>query len=117
MVDSKQHWEDLEKDINGEPVTLGRYTSDTYTNDPRRIAFIAARYKFVAKMLAERESVMEIGCGDGFGAPIVADAVNRLICTDINAPMLDDIRSRLSFIKNASFEYMDFREGPYAPPR
>lgn len=36
------------------------------------------RYKFVSKMLAGLDHVLEIGCGDGFGARIVAQAVNRV---------------------------------------
>ncbi|NQU61392.1 MAG: class I SAM-dependent methyltransferase [Rhodospirillales bacterium] len=116
MTDSKKHWQDLEKDVGGEPVTLGRYMSHTYANDPKRIAFVAARYKFAAKMLDGCKTAIEVGCGDGFGAPIVADAVGALIGTDINEDMLADIRGRLSFVENASFEYVDFREGPYSKP-
>lgn len=116
MADSKKHWQDLEKDVGGEPVNLGRYISNTYANDPKRIAFVASRYKFAAKMLDDRKTAIEVGCGDGFGAPIVAAAVDSLVCTDINEAMLEDIRMRLSFVENASFEYVDFRDNPYPTP-
>lgn len=43
-----------------------------YRNDPKMLVFMAVRYKFVAKMLSGLGSVIEVGCGDGFGAPIVA---------------------------------------------
>ena len=30
-----------------------------------------ARYKFVSKMFAGRQNVLELGCGDAFNAPIL----------------------------------------------
>lgn len=114
MEDSRKLWESIDGKITGKPVELGRYTSDDYVNDPRHLAFVASRYKFVAKMLDGRGSVIEVGCGDGFGAPLVAGVVKELICTDINPPMLEDIKRRHHFVKNASFEFHDFREKRYS---
>ena len=84
MSDSKTLWIGIDGDIRAEAVSLGRYTSDDYINDPKHVAFVASRYKFVAKMLDGLGSVLEIGCGDGFGAPFVTSAVSNLICTDID---------------------------------
>ena len=98
------------------PIELGRYASDEYSTDPKHLAFVASRYKFIAKMLAGKGTVLEIGCGDGFGAPIVADAVDKLVLTDVNAPMLDDVARRQHFVKNLACEYFDFREKPRTPP-
>ena len=36
------------------------------------MAFVLSRYKFLAKMLNDKTNVLEVGCGDGFGAPIIA---------------------------------------------
>lgn len=115
MSDSKSLWIGIDGDIRADAVSLGRYTSDDYINDPKHVAFVASRYKFVAKMLDGLESAIEIGCGDGFGAPFVASEVKNLICTDINEPMLADIRKRHARLGNAKFEYFDFRAKPYAP--
>lgn len=111
--DSVKLWEAVDRRIHCDGVTLGRYISDDYLNDPKRIAFVASRYKFCAKVLGGLETVIEIGCGDGFGAPIVADGVGRLICTDINPSMLEDVRKRHAFLKNTAYEFFEFREGPY----
>jgi cyclopropane fatty-acyl-phospholipid synthase-like methyltransferase len=113
--DSAELWKSIDRQIQSEPVELGRYTSDDYMNDIKHIAFVASRYKFCAKMLEGRETVMEIGCGDGFGAPFVASVVKKLICTDINPPLLDDIRRRHGFLKNTSYEFFEFRENAYRP--
>jgi len=59
------------------PVELGPMTGDTWRNDPRRLTFLLARYKFVSKMLAGKSSVLEIGCGDGFGMRLVLQTVSR----------------------------------------
>jgi 2-polyprenyl-3-methyl-5-hydroxy-6-metoxy-1,4-benzoquinol methylase len=115
MSDSKALWIGIDGDIRAEAVSLGRYTSDDYINDPKHVAFVASRYKFVAKMLDGLGTVLEIGCGDGFGAPFVASAVSNLICTDINEPLLADIRKRHTRLKNARFDYFDFRAKPYSP--
>ena len=116
MSDSKKLWEEVDGEIKAEPIELGRYASDDYANDPKHFAFVTSRYKFASKMLGGMDSGMEVGCGDGFGAPIVADGVNRLICTDINEPLLRDIERRhKSFVPNATYEYFDFREAAYEP--
>jgi 2-polyprenyl-3-methyl-5-hydroxy-6-metoxy-1,4-benzoquinol methylase len=115
MDDSKKLWESIDKKIQCDPVELGRYTSDDYIHNAKHIAFVAARYKFCAKMLEGMDTVIEIGCGDGFGAPFVASVVRRLICTDINLPLLEDIRQRHKFLKNTTYEYFDFREKAYMP--
>lgn len=115
MSDSKTLWESIDAQIKSDPVELGRYTSDDYINNAKHLTFVASRYKFVAKMLEGAGTAIEIGCGDGFGAPLVASTVGRLVCTDINGPMLKDIERRLKFVKNLSCEFNDFRAKPYAP--
>ena len=52
---------------------LGRFglmSSQVWGEDPKRILFLLARYKFVAKMLAGCERVLEIGCADAFGTGV-----------------------------------------------
>jgi len=114
-TDSKALWLDVHGDIPDERITLGRASSNAYRTDPKMIGFMAARYKFVAKMLEGVESALEVGCGDGFGAPVVAQAVGKLVCTDIDEDTLADNKRRLSFVQNVSFEYFDFRRHPYRP--
>ncbi len=111
--DSVRLWESIDEKIKGEAVKLGRYTSDDYINNPKHIAFVASRYKFCAKILEGLGTVIEVGCGDGFGAPFVASAVERLICTDINPPLLKDSARRHKALKNTSWKFFDFREGSY----
>lgn len=66
------------------PVTLGPMTGATYRWNPRRLGMMLARYKFVAKMLYGAGDVAEIGCSDGFAAPIVGQEVHRLMLYDFD---------------------------------
>jgi len=57
------------------PVVLGPHTSQAWRADPRRFPIVLARYKVVAKLLAGKQSALEVGCGDGFNARIVLQSV------------------------------------------
>jgi 2-polyprenyl-3-methyl-5-hydroxy-6-metoxy-1,4-benzoquinol methylase len=113
MTDSKELWLQVHGEIPEKRVTLGRASSNALISDPKMIGFMAARYKLVAKLLEGCASALEAGCGDGFGAPVVAQSVGRLICTDIDETTLADNAKRLGFVANVKFEYFDFRASAY----
>ena len=73
---------------------LGLLKNWEWHDDPRRLMFSMARYKFVAKMLAGRSRVLEVGCGDAFCAPIVRQAVSHLTVSDFDPVYIEDARSR-----------------------
>jgi cyclopropane fatty-acyl-phospholipid synthase-like methyltransferase len=114
MADSKSLWLQVHGEIPDARVTLGRASSNAYATDPKMLGFMAARYKFVAKMVEGSDTALEAGCGDGFGAPVVAQAVGQLVCTDIDESTLQDNAARLAFLRNASFEYFDLRRTRYS---
>jgi len=113
MVDSKTHWLGLRSKLKKYDVRLGTASAQDYVQDPKHLSFAICRYKFAAKMLVGMGHVIEVGCGDGFGAPLVAQGVRELICTDIDEEQLRDNRARLAVFKNINFEYYDFRENAY----
>jgi 2-polyprenyl-3-methyl-5-hydroxy-6-metoxy-1,4-benzoquinol methylase len=86
-------------ELNADVVaTLGKYGNQhlgvvaTYNwiDDPKRMGFSLAKYKFVSKMLDGTKKVLEVGCADGFASRIVAQSVTNLFCTDL---VSDVIRS------------------------
>ena len=95
-------------------VSLGLLKSREWIEDPRRFLFSLARYKFVAKMLSGRQNVLEVGCGDAFGAPIVLQEVARLTVTDFDPEFIADAQAR----QTAKYPYVavthDFLEGTLA---
>src|SRR5262245_32234063 len=69
---------------------LGIMSNQRWHDDPRGLLFILARYKFVAKMLAGRDEVVEIGCADAFGTRIVQQEVGAVTATDFDPVFIDD---------------------------
>jgi 2-polyprenyl-3-methyl-5-hydroxy-6-metoxy-1,4-benzoquinol methylase len=66
------------------PVLLGPTASHLWRSDPRHLGFLLARYKFCAKMLAGKSSVLEVGCGDGFGSRVVLQEVGSVHGVDFD---------------------------------
>jgi 2-polyprenyl-3-methyl-5-hydroxy-6-metoxy-1,4-benzoquinol methylase len=76
--------------------TLGVMNNAVWHEDPKRLVFTLARYKFVAKMLTGKKRVAEIGCGDGFGSRIVRQEVGSLLITDYDSYFIDKFRENAS---------------------
>ena len=70
---------------------LGLMTNQVWFDDPRRLAFVLARYKFVAKMLSGRRRVAELGCGDAFGSRIVLQEIEKLSVFDFDPVFIADV--------------------------
>jgi 2-polyprenyl-3-methyl-5-hydroxy-6-metoxy-1,4-benzoquinol methylase len=69
-------------------------TNQVWYDDPRRLTFLLARYKFVAKMLSGCGNVGEVGCGDAFGSRIVLQEVPDVTVYDFDPVFIEDIRER-----------------------
>jgi 2-polyprenyl-3-methyl-5-hydroxy-6-metoxy-1,4-benzoquinol methylase len=91
---------------------LGIEKNANWHNDPRRLAFVLSRYKFVAKMLSGRARVLEVGCGDGFPLPIVLQEVGTVHAIDIDPVFIEDIRERADDRWPFTFEVHDMLSGP-----
>jgi cyclopropane fatty-acyl-phospholipid synthase-like methyltransferase len=91
---------------------LGLMSSESWRRDPKHLAFVLSRYKFVAKLLSGRNRVLEVGCGDAFGSRIVRQEVESLTATDFDPVFIEDARRRLK--KPWTYELIvhDFRLGP-----
>jgi len=95
-------------------LTLGPWTSYSLLHDPKHMAFVLARYKFVAKMLAGKRAVMEVGCGDGFGLPMIAQHAERVYAVDWDKRLLDGNARRLSHLTNVTYLHADLSKEPPA---
>jgi 2-polyprenyl-3-methyl-5-hydroxy-6-metoxy-1,4-benzoquinol methylase len=73
---------------------FGVMANQVWHDDPRRLAFVLARYKFVSKMLSGRGKVGELGCGDAFGSRIVLQEVKELHVYDFDPLFIDDVNQR-----------------------
>jgi protein-L-isoaspartate O-methyltransferase len=92
-----QYQEILERQKEKGLARFGLMSSQVYFDDPKRLAFLLSRYKFVSKMLEGKSRVLEIGCADAFGTPIVAKAVKQLVAIDMDPLFIADARKKNRF--------------------
>jgi 2-polyprenyl-3-methyl-5-hydroxy-6-metoxy-1,4-benzoquinol methylase len=74
----------------------GGMTRHSYERDPRHLGFVLARYKHVAKLLAGKMMVLEVGCGDGFASRIVRQHVGSLTAIDTDGASIAIAQSHVS---------------------
>lgn len=94
-----------------ESVRLGANTSTIYQNDPKLLLFTLSRYKFVSKMFAGFENVLEVGCQEGFGAQVICKEVTAYTGVDFYLPHINSAKER-NTAPNAKYETHDILNGP-----
>ena len=75
--------------------SLGPMASHTWSNDPKRLGFTLARYKFVSKMLSGLDAVLEVGCGDAWATSIVASSVGHVTGVDFDDRFIAEAATRV----------------------
>jgi hypothetical protein len=93
-------------------ISMGLLKGREWIEDPRRLLFSQARYKFAAKMLSGRRHALEIGCGDAFNAPIILQEVQRLTVTDFDEEFIADAKARMQPEYPYQAIVHNFLEGP-----
>jgi 2-polyprenyl-3-methyl-5-hydroxy-6-metoxy-1,4-benzoquinol methylase len=92
--------------------TLGLMSSQVWRDDPRRLGFVLARYKFVAKMFAGMQKVLEVGCADGFGTRVVRQEVPCVVATDFDPVFIEQNRARPEGRWEIDYRVHDMLAGP-----
>ena len=98
--------------FTSEGLQLGARTAYSYLTDPKHLLFNLSRYKFVAKMLAGCNTVLEVGCGDGFGSAIVAQSVGKLTALDLDPRFIEEIKASHPHAASIDFMAHDMLAGP-----
>lgn len=91
---------------------FGLMSNQVWHDDPKRLAFLLARYKFVAKLLTGKKNVLEVGCADGFGSRLVRQEVESLVCVDFDPVFIADARDRECGPWTIDFREHDILAGP-----
>ena len=94
---------------------LGLSSGVSWHDDPKRLTFTFARYKFVAKMFADVKRVLEIGCGDAFASRIVLQEVGQLTAIDFDQVFVDDANERMEADWTFECKVHDMLSGPVQP--
>jgi 2-polyprenyl-3-methyl-5-hydroxy-6-metoxy-1,4-benzoquinol methylase len=96
--------------------SLGLTTNQVWHDDPRRLLFILARYKFVSKMLSGKRQVLEVGCGDAFGTRIVLQEVGAICAIDFDPVFVMDVNQRMEERWKFDCRTHDILSGPVDGP-
>jgi 2-polyprenyl-3-methyl-5-hydroxy-6-metoxy-1,4-benzoquinol methylase len=91
---------------------LGLMINESWNADPKRTLFTLSRYKFVAKMLAGRGKVLEVGCADAFGTRLVQQAVGHVTAIDFDPVFIEDAQQRADKHWPMDLKVHDMLEGP-----
>lgn len=65
-------WEAVKQIIGDQRVLLGPSASQQWLNAPEHLAMVLARYRAASALIGGAQSVLEVGCGEGIGAGILA---------------------------------------------
>lgn len=92
---------------------LGLMINQAWQDDPKHVVFTLARYKFVSKMLAGRDHVLEVGCADAWSTRIVVQAVKKLTATDFDPVFVADVKQRMDPKWQFDVTHHDLLAGPH----
>jgi len=108
----KQIWDKTSQMLEKNPFNLGRHWSYNFLNDPKRLGFVLSRYKFAAKMACKNASILELGCSEGIGAPILAENAKSYLGVDLDDIAISDAQKNFNSSK-FKFIYDDFMNKHY----
>ena len=89
-------WGQAKAIIGEQRVTLGPQASQQWLEAPEHLAMVLARYRVAAALIGDAGSVLEVGCGEGIGAGILAKGRWRYAAIDPDASALEGMQERLS---------------------
>lgn len=92
--------------------SMGLMSSQAWFDDPKRLTFTLARYKFAAKMLSGCEHVLEVGCADAFATRVVLQEVKRLTAVDFDPLFVEDVNARMGDKWTFECRVHDMLQGP-----
>ncbi len=78
-------WDKVTAMLGDNKKVLGRHWAYNILQDPKRLAFVLSRYKFAAKMAGRGRRVLELGCSEGIGTPILAEFAAHYTGVDMDA--------------------------------
>ena len=93
---------------------LGLRANAVWDSDPKRLGIVLARYKFVAKMLAGKKRVLEVGCGDAWATRVVKQEVGSVLAVDFDPVFVEDARKSIDEKWGFEIAVHDMLAGPVA---
>jgi 2-polyprenyl-3-methyl-5-hydroxy-6-metoxy-1,4-benzoquinol methylase len=75
-------WTDAKSKMVALPLKPGPWLSWELQEQPEHLAFVLARYRAAAALIGNAQEVLEVGCGEGIGAGILAKGRDSYIGVD-----------------------------------
>jgi len=94
--DEQETWNATKELIGKKQWNFGSHWSFNFRNDPKRLGFVLSRYKFAAKMCAPNHNIIELGCSEGIGAPILAEYTATYTGVDLDESAVRTAKANLS---------------------
>lgn len=88
-------WKQVTDRFADRTVTFGKHWSYNVRNDPKRLAFVLSRYKFVARIATAGKRVLELGCSEGLGGLLLAEFAASYTGIDLDAEAVATARRNL----------------------
>jgi len=92
----KRLWARVKNKLGDEQTLMGKHWSFNLYDDPKRLAFVLSRYKFAAKMISRRECILELGCSEGIGAPVLSEFALSYLGVDLDGNAIDAAKHNLA---------------------
>lgn len=92
----KKIWDQTAEMHGNFSVPLSRKISAQFIDRPTEIVALLSRYKFSAKLGAKKGHILEIGCGSGFGAPILGEFADSYLGIDEDGDEIESAQNNLS---------------------
>ncbi|MDD2707171.1 MAG: class I SAM-dependent methyltransferase [Verrucomicrobiae bacterium] len=85
LLDEKEVWTRFGKEQKVvEPFPIGPHFSYQLRHTPRHVLFTLARYKFAARLIGPRKTILELGCSDGLGTYYLAETAQSVCGVDFD---------------------------------
>lgn len=86
-------WGNARTIIGERRVALGPQASDQWVNAPEHLAMVLSRYRAASTLIGNAQEVLEVGCGEGIGASILAKGRRYYCGIDTDAEALEVARA------------------------
>lgn len=106
----ENRWEQARRVIGDRRVTLGPQASQQYLEAPEHLAMVLARYRAAAALVGGAATVLEVGCGEGIGAAILARGRNRYLGIDADGAALAAVAETRPGVEVRLADALTFRQ-------
>lgn len=99
----------------GREIRLSPHMAHNLKKDPKRLAFIFARYSFAAQMTESCRSILEFGCSEGIGASMLHGGRKKYLGLDLDSSAVEAADKNFS-APDVRFEvgnFLGFAEGSF----